>query len=66
MGQILYIRANIIHVNLQQSKYSLPGADSAGLHRTCVGTEDGGETESGVYGRSAQGGEKRHFLTIRK
>lgn len=53
MGQILYIRANIIHVNLQQSKYSIPGADSAGLHRTCVGTEDGGETESGVYGRSA-------------
>lgn len=45
---------------------SIPGADSARLHRTSAGTEDGRETESGVYGRSAQGGEKRHFLTIRK
>lgn len=45
---------------------SIPGADSAGLHRTSAGTEDGRETESGVYGRSAQGREKRHFLTIRK
>lgn len=49
-----------------QSKYSIPGADSAGLHRTSAGTEDGRETESGVYRRSAQGREKRHFLTIRK
>lgn len=45
---------------------SIPGADSARLHRTSAGTEDGRETESGVYGRSAQGREKRHFLTIRK
>lgn len=63
---VLYFVIYLANTLDPRKHHTIPGADSAGLHRACAGTEDGRETESGVYGRSAQGGEKRHFLTIRK